>query len=212
LCQVTFLVGDNATGKSTVVEAVAVASGFNPEGGSRNLRFETFRTHSSLSEHVVLSWARRPKWGWFLRAETFYGMATHIATDDPLYGVTGLFPDFHAESHGESFLDLVLHRFDGPGLYLLDEPEAALSLQGQLKLLRVVYDACAKGAQFIIATHSPVLMSFPGAAIVELDDEGFHPRAYGDVTAVQLWRRFLADPPSILRILFDDELLPEPDL
>ncbi len=108
---VTVLVGDNGTGKSTVVEALAVAAGFNAEGGSRNLRFETYATHSDLADHLTLRWERRPKWGWFLRAETFYGMASHIHTDDdPMTGVKALFPDLHNRSHGESFLTLIRAR------------------------------------------------------------------------------------------------------
>jgi len=180
--QVTILVGDNGTGKSTIVEAIAINVGFNPEGGSRNLRFDTYATHSPLSQHLEVTHGSSPDWGWFLRAETFYGMATHIATDDPVYGVRKMFPDLHAESHGESFIDLALSRFGRRGLYVLDEPESALSLQGQLKLLRVIYDGCAEGSQFILATHSPVLMAFPGATIVELGQEGPAVMQYEDVS------------------------------
>lgn len=202
--QVTILVGDNGTGKSTIVEAIAINAGFNPEGGSRNLQFGTYSTHSPLFEYLEVTSGHLPHWGWFLRAETFYGMATHIATDDPHYGVRAMFPDFHGESHGESFIDLALSRFTRQGLYVLDEPESALSLQGQLKLLRIMHDGCAEGSQFIVATHSPVLMAFPCATIVELDEEGAHVRPYDDVLAVQLWRRFLEDPPSFLRHLLED--------
>jgi predicted ATPase len=202
--QVTLLAGDNGSGKSTIIEALAVGSGFNAEGGGRNLQFKTYETHSGLFENLELIWNQRPKWGWFLRAETFYGMATHIATDDPVDGITRMFPDLHGESHGESFLDLALSRFGGAGLYLLDEPEAALSLQGQLKLLRLIHESCSRGAQYIIATHSPVLMAFPGATIVEFDSDGPHTVAYDQVLAVELWRRFLADPTSFLRHLLED--------
>jgi predicted ATPase len=202
---VTVLVGDNGTGKSTVVEALAIAAGMNPEGGSRNLSFETYRSHSVLSDHIVVTWNQRPRWGWFLRAETFYGMATHIATDDPSFGVRGMFPDLHAESHGESFLDLALSRFLRPGLYIFDEPESALSLQGQLKMLRIMHESCTMGSQFVVATHSPVLMAYPEATIVELDDAGAACRRYDELSMVQLWRRFLDDPPSFLRHLLDDD-------
>lgn len=201
---VTVLVGDNGTGKSTIVEAIAVASGFNAEGGSRNLRFATHQTHSTLHEHLVLRWSKRPSWGWFLRAESFYGMATHIAKDDPGFGVGALFPDLHGESHGESFLDLALSRFLRPGLYLLDEPEAALSLQGQWKLLRIMQAAVDAGAQFILATHSPALMAFPDACLYELDESGVRLVAYDDLTVVRLWRRFLDHPASVLHHLFDE--------
>jgi predicted ATPase len=203
--QVTFLVGDNGTGKSTIIEALAVAAGFNPEGGSKNLQFSTYATHSGLAREIELVWDRRPGWGWFLRAETFYGMAAHIATDnDPLTGVKVLFPDLHGESHGESFVDLALSRFRRTGFYLLDEPESALSIQGQLTLLRVMQDSCREGSQFIVATHSPVLMAFPGALLYHIDDDGPTRLAYDEVPAVQLWRRFLVDPPSFLRHLLDD--------
>ena len=186
---VTVLVGDNGTGKSTVVEAIAVATGFNAEGGGRNLRFATHATHSELHEHLVLRWSTRPQWGWFLRAETFYAMASAIATDVPGFGVSALFPDLHGESHGESFLDLALSRFLRPGLYILDEPEAALSLQGQWKLLRIMQMAVDAGAQFILATHSPALMAFPDARLFELDETGIHTAQYDDLEVVQLWRR-----------------------
>jgi predicted ATPase len=201
---VTCLVGDNGTGKSTIVEALAVAAGFNPEGGSRNLRFATHGTHSELHHHLELVWNERPRWGWFLRAETFYGLATHVATDDRAYGVGVLFPDLHGESHGESFIELAVDRFRAAGFYLMDEPESALSLIGQLKLLRVMHDSCAAGSQFVVATHSPVLLAFPGATIVELTDEGLEVHPYDDVEVVQLWRRFLDDPPSFLDPLFSD--------
>jgi predicted ATPase len=201
---VTVFVGDNGTGKSTIVEALAVAAGFNAEGGSRNLNFRTHSTHSALHEHLELRWTTRPRWGWFLRAETFYGMATHIATDDPGYGIRNMFPDLHAESHGESFIDLALERFNGPGLYIFDEPEAALSLQGQWKLLRIMHDAVQAGAQFIVATHSPALMAFPGASLYEFDDNGIHRTEYDDLEVIALWRRFLQDPSSILRHLLDE--------
>jgi predicted ATPase len=199
---VTCLVGDNGTGKSTLVEALAVAAGFNAEGGGRNLRFATHATHSDLHEHLETVWNERPRWGWFLRAETFYGLASHVARDsDPGTGVGVLFPDLHAESHGESFIDIALARFHSRGFYLLDEPESALSLVGQLRLLRIIHDSCSAGSQFVIATHSPLLMAFPGATILELDEHGAHQRDYEDVEIVGLWRRFLADPESFLRPL-----------
>jgi predicted ATPase len=203
--QVTLLVGDNGTGKSTLVEALAVAAGFNAEGGSRNLRFETYATHSELASALRLRWMKRPRWGWFLRAETFYGMATHIQRDDdPASGVAVLFPDLHHRSHGESFLTLIDSRMSNDGLYLLDEPESALSFHGQLKLLATMHHACANGAQYIIATHSPLLMSYPGAVIYEFDDTGAHKVDYDDVTTVSLWRTFLESPDRYFRHLFED--------
>ncbi len=203
---VTVLVGDNGTGKSTLVEAIAIAVGLNPEGGSRNLRFETYDTHSDLARSLTLTYERRPRWGWFLRAETFYGMASHIHTDDdPYAGVKSLFPDLHNRSHGESFLALIESRMSGDGFYLLDEPESALSFHGQLRLLRVMHDAVAAGAQFIISTHSPLLMAFPSATIYEFDADGAAAVAFDDVEAVGLWRGFLESPDRMFRHLFADD-------
>jgi predicted ATPase len=203
---VTLFVGDNGTGKSTLIEAVAVLAGFNPEGGSRNLQFSTHSTHSDLQEHLVASWQIRPRWGWFLRAETFYGMATHIAEDDdPESGIQMLFPHLHEVSHGESFLELIQDRFEGPGLFVMDEPESALSFHGQLQLLRLMHDSIAAGSQFVLATHSPVLMAFPGATIYLLDDTGTHRVKYDDLQVVQLWRSFLSQPDQFLRYLLSDD-------
>jgi predicted ATPase len=202
---VTVLVGGNGTGKSTLVEALAVASGFNPEGGSKNLQFKTHDTHSPLSDALILRWEKRPRWGWFLRAETFYGMATHIELDDdPLEGVKALFPDLHRRSHGESFLTLAESRMTGNGLYYLDEPESALSFHGQLVLTRIIHDAVQDGAQFIIATHSPLLMAFPGAHLYELDETGATRTAYDDIESVGQWRSFLNRPEATLRPLLED--------
>jgi len=169
---VTVLVGDNGSGKSTVIEAIAVAAGFNAEGGGRNLRFETFATHSGLHEHLQSRWKSRPRWGWFLRAETFYGMASHIATDTGPHGIASMFPDLHGRSHGQSFLTLIERRFATVGLYVMDEPESALSFHGQLQLLRAIHDGVVAGSQFIVATHSPMLMCAAGATLVEFSDAG----------------------------------------
>jgi predicted ATPase len=207
---VTVFVGDNGTGKSTLVEALAIAAGFNAEGGSRNLQFESYATHSALASSLRLRWSRRPRWGWFLRAETFYGMATHITLDDDVddrgrpLGVAKLFPDLHHRSHGESFLTLIESRMRDDGLYLFDEPESALSFHGQLKLLGIMHDACAIGAQFVIATHSPMLMAYPGARIYEFDDDGAHAVLFDEVSLVGLWRTFLESPDRYFRHLFDE--------
>lgn len=193
---ITVLAGDNGSGKSTLVEAIAVAAGFNPEGGSRNLMFNTFDTHSQLADHLTLRWNARPKWGWFLRAETFYGMATHITKDDdPQSGIAVMFPDLHNRSHGESFLALAESRFTGKGLYIFDEPEAALSIQGQMRLVAIINESVKKGSQFIISTHSPFLMGISGAEVVETDGvEGLTPTTFEDLTSTALWRRFFAAP------------------
>jgi predicted ATPase len=200
---VTIFVGENGSGKSTIVEALATMAGLNAEGGSKNLQFTTYATHSNLGEHLALRWARRPSWGWFLRAETFYGMATHIATDDdPKFGIASMFPDLHGRSHGESFLTLIESRFAGQGFYVMDEPESALSFEGQLRLLRVIHDGVLDNSQYVIATHSPLLMRMPAAMIYELGDDGIRRCSYDDLTVVNLWRRFLESPERLLETLF----------
>jgi predicted ATPase len=208
---VTFLIGDNGTGKSTLVEAVAVAAGFNPEGGSVNFRFATRATESPLGEHVKLvRAARKPRTGFFLRAESFYNVATEIeqleAVDPGLikYSYGGRTP--HERSHGESFLALAVHRFGPNGLYLLDEPESALSVHGCLALLARMVDLVAAGSQFLIATHSPILLAYPGAVIWQIGGDGRMGRVdYDDADPVRLHRGFLADPGRYLHHLLHDE-------
>ncbi len=195
---VTVIAGDNGTGKSTLVEAIAIAAGFNPEGGSRNLQFSTHDTHSSLADELVLAWKRRPPWGWFLRAETFYGMATHIAGDQWLRPT---FPDFHRVSHGESFLALADAKFRGEGLYFLDEPESALSIQGQRRFVDIMRRSLAAGSQFIVSTHSPLLMAFPDAVIIEVDvDEGLRRSSFDELASTRAWRGFWHDPSDWFRM------------
>ena len=195
---VTVIAGDNGTGKSTLVEAIAIAAGFNPEGGSRNLQFSTYDTHSSLADELVLQWKRRPQWGWFLRAETFYGMASHIAEDDWLRPT---FPDFHNASHGESFLALADTKFRGEGLYFLDEPESALSIQGLRRFVDIMRRSLNKGSQFIVSTHSPLLMAFPDAVVIEVDvDEGLRRTTFDDLASTRAWRGFWDDPADWFRM------------
>ena len=169
---VTFFVGENGSGKSTLLEAIAVACGFNPEGGSKNFRFDTRASHSELHRYLRLSrGVRRPRDGFFLRAESFFNVATEIERLDsepglgppigPAYGQRPL----HEQSHGESFLALLVKRFKGEGLYLLDEPEAALSPSRQLAVITRIHDLVQEHSQFIIATHSPILMAYPEAYI-----------------------------------------------
>ncbi len=196
---VTFLVGENGTGKSTLLEGIATALGLNPEGGSRNFRFATRDTHADLGERLALVRDRMPRDGFFLRAESFYNVATGLdALGDPQllaqYGGVSL----HEQSHGESFLALVQNRLGGRGLYLFDEPEAALSPLRQLTLLAELDRLVKADSQLIIATHSPLLMAYPDARIYQLDEAGPRSVEYRETDHFQLTRRFLADPENYL--------------
>ena len=203
---VTFLVGENGTGKSTLLEAIAAAWGFNPEGGTRNFRFSTARTHAELYRSLVLQRGpRRPRDGFFLRAESFYNVATEIDRLDEIAPLKGAYGgrSLHEQSHGESFLALVLNRFSGSGLYLLDEPEAALSPSRLLTLLCEMDALVKRRSQFIVATHSPILMAFPGARLYLLDEEGIRPTDYRETEHYQLTKQFLDCPERMLRYLLD---------
>jgi predicted ATPase len=208
---VTYFVGENGTGKSTLIEAIAVAAGFNAEGGSRNFNFATRRSESELNEYIKLvRTPKRQRDGFFVRAESLYNVATQIeelstggaSTLLASYGGKSL----HDQSHGEAFLALALNRFRGHGLYILDEPEAALSPQRQLALL-VLIDQLVRqqGSQFVIATHSPILMAYPMATIYHLKPEGeIDTIAYEDTEHYRITRDFLIDRDAFLRELFDD--------
>lgn len=199
---VTFLVGHNGSGKSTLVEALAVALGLNPEGGSPNFRFATADAHSALGEALVVRRGRRkPRSSFFLRAESFFNVASEIDRLDReegpgariIGGYGGV--SLHERSHGESFLDLLTHRFRPDGLYLLDEPEAALSPQGAMAVLARIHRLALDGAQFVVATHSPILLAVPDARILEIGDDGsWRPVMYDEAMPVALTRGFLADP------------------
>ncbi len=211
--QVTFFVGENGTGKSTLLEAVAACYGLNPEGGSRNFNFTTRSSHSGLFRHLRLAKGpKRPQDSFFLRAESLYNVATEIERLDQA-GTSSLLPSYggrslHEQSHGESFLSLVLHRFWGCGLYLLDEPEAALSPSRQLTLLSKIGQLVADGSQFIIATHSPILMAYPGAEILVFDESGIRPTPYRETTHYQVSKMFLDNPERMLRELLDNPAQP----
>ena len=198
---VTFFAGENGTGKSTLLEAAAVAMGFNPEGGTINFRFSTCDTHSQLDRYLtVVRGPDRPADGFFLRAESFYNVATNV---DQLGVAASYGGSLHGKSHGESFLALAEQRFSGQGLYVLDEPEAALSPAGQLRLLCCIRRLETEGAQLLIATHAPILLAYPAAEIFQLDAEGIRPVAYRETASYQLTRRFLEQPERMLRELFD---------
>jgi predicted ATPase len=197
---VTVLVGENGSGKSTLVEALAVAAGFNPEGGSGQVQFKTFPSHSDLADHLRLVWSPRLFPGWFLRAESFYNVATFRD------GSAGpRLPSYHEMSHGESFLAVAREWFAQARLFVLDEPEAALSFTGQLALVQAMLDGVAAGAQFVVATHSPLLMAFPHARLYELAGDRLTERAFDDLEVVSLWRGFLAAPHRFLRHLGDSD-------
>lgn len=207
--RMTIFVGENGAGKSTLLEAIAVALGFNAEGGSRNFNFGTRQSHSDLHGYLrIAKGLRRPSDGYFLRAESFFNVATEIErldaepSFDPrvidAYGGRSL----HEQSHGESFLALLNGRFRGNGLYILDEPEAALSPQRQLSVLSRIHDLVTDGAQFIMATHSPILMAYPDASILHLSSSGIEPIAYEDTEHYQVTRSFLDNPGRMLKVLF----------
>jgi predicted ATPase len=201
---VTFFVGENGTGKSTLLEAIAVAWGFNPEGGSRNFAFSTRPSHSDLHRHLrTVRSFRRPRDGFFLRAESFFNVATNI---DQL-GVAGAYGgrSLHEQSHGESFLTLVMERFRGDGFYILDEPEAALSPTRQLALLRRIHQLVSDHSQFIIATHSPILLAYPNAKILVLDENGFREAAYRQTDHYLVTCEFVNNTEKLLHELMTDE-------
>jgi predicted ATPase len=187
---VTFFAGENGSGKSTLIEAIAVAWGFNPEGGTRNYVFSTFDTHSELCGAIRLTRSvRRPAWGYFLRAESFYNVATK--EEEYSRGPGGRPQHFHEKSHGESFLALVQNTFRCDGFYLLDEPEAALSPQRQLTLLAEIDRLARDGSQFIVVTHSPILLGLPGAEILSFDDGVIHPVKYEDTDSYKVTEMFI---------------------
>ena len=208
--KVTFIVGENGSGKSTLLEAIAVGLGFNAEGGSKNFRFGTRASHSELHQFLRLSRGLRPRDGFFLRAESFFNVATEIEKldDEPAialpiiksYGGVSL----HEQSHGESFFTLLTKRFGGQGLYILDEPEAALSPQRQMAVLVRFHDLIKLKSQFIIATHSPILMAYPDAWIYECSSEGLRRVAYTDTEHYKVSRHFLNHPERTLQELLKD--------
>lgn len=205
----TFFVGENGSGKSTLLEAIAVSLGFNPEGGTKNFKFNTRASHSSLSDFLrVAKGFKKPKDGFFLRAESFFNVSTEIERldEDPMggppvidsYGGKSL----HEQSHGESFLALLMNRFGENGLYILDEPEAALSPQRQLAVLTRIHDLINEKSQFIIASHSPILLAYPDAWIYQFGADGVHRIEYKETDHFKITRDFLSNPERMLQLLF----------
>ncbi len=200
---VTYIVGENGSGKSTLLEALAITQGFNPEGGTVNFNFSTRPSHSNLHEYLrIAKTHKRPENGFFLRAESFFNVATAI---DEI-GVTTSYggKSLHEQSHGEAFFSLMQHRFGANGLYILDEPEAALSPNRQMSMLTRIHDLVKQGSQFIISTHSPILLSYPRSKIYEIGEHGLEERAYEETETFKISQRFLNDYQEMLEILLEN--------
>ena len=199
---ITFFVGENGSGKSTLLEALAVACGFNPEGGTKNYIFSTYDSHSQLHEAIrVVKGYRQAKWGYFLRAESFYNVATK---EEEYADWEHPSEKYHEKSHGESFLALAQNNLHPNGLYLFDEPEAALSPQRQLTLLMQIYSCAKEGAQFIIVTHSPILLGIPDADIYCFDNGRIHLCEYEDTESYQVTEMFINNRQMLLDRLLTD--------
>jgi predicted ATPase len=199
---VSLFVGENGTGKSTLLEAIAVAHGFNPEGGTKNYVFSTYDSHSELCDAIrIAKGYRKEKWGYFLRAESFYNVATQ---EEKYADIAHPSMQYHKKSHGESFLDLAQDNIKSNGLYLLDEPEAALSPQRQLTLLTQIYKCANDGAQFIIATHSPILLGIPNAQIFCFDNGKIHTCTYEETDSYKITEMFINNRKSLLQKLLDE--------
>ena len=200
---ITFFVGENGSGKSTLLEAMAVAYGFNPEGGTKNYSFSTYDSHSELCDAMLLiRGAHKPGWGYFLRAESFYNVATK---EDEYSKEPGGVPlELHQKSHGESFLTIAQTNFKPNGVYFLDEPEAALSPQRQLTLLMEIARCAAEESQFFIVTHSPILLGIPDAQILSFDDGEVHECGYEDTDSYQVTELFINNRKQLLKRLLGD--------
>jgi predicted ATPase len=208
---VTYFVGENGSGKSTLLEAVAVSLGFNPEGGSKNFSFNTRASHSALHQYLrIAKGIKKPRTGFFLRAESFFNVATEIERldEEPSFGPPiidsygGI--SLHEQSHGESFFALMKNRFGANGLYILDEPEAALSPNRQMAMISLIHELASKGSQFIIATHSPIILSYPHSTIYEIRENGPEVVDYEDTDTFAVTKQYLNHYRSMLGILLED--------
>ncbi|PSV20999.1 AAA family ATPase [Photobacterium leiognathi subsp. mandapamensis] len=203
---VTFFVGENGAGKSTLIEAIAVAMGLNAEGGNKNTGFATEQTHSELDRYIkTVKSFKRPKDYYFLRAESFYNVATYLdqLIPPPLQGYGG--QSLHHQSHGESFMAMISNKLRGNGLYIMDEPEAALSPARQMVALSEIHRLVEDGSQFIIATHSPILLAYPRAKIYQFSDSGIYETAYEDTEHYEITRNFLNRHQQMMKILMEEE-------
>lgn len=208
--KVTFLIGENGMGKSTLLEAIAVGLGFNPEGGSYNFNFSTYDSHSDLGNYLrIVKGVERPKDGFFLRAESFYNVASNIEELDREGPGPKIIESFggeslHEQSHGEAFFSTFLHRFRGNGLYILDEPEAALSPLRQMSMLTRIHDLVNDNSQLIIATHSPIIMAYPDAAIFEFSEEGIFKRKLEETNHYRIMKQFFDNTPRMIHHLLTE--------
>ena len=209
--KVTFIVGENGSGKSTLLEAIAVSYGFNPEGGTKNFNFSTRSSHSRLYEYITLiKGIKSPKDGFFLRAESMYNLATNIEELDSIIGPGARVIDSyggisrHNQSHGESFFSVMMNRFSKNGIYILDEPEAALSPSRQMSMLTRINELVKENCQFIISTHSPILMAYPDSKIYEIKDDKIKEVNVEETDHFQITKSFLNNKEKFLNILLDD--------
>lgn len=208
--QVTFVVGENGSGKSTILEAIAMHVGFGAEGGSRNINFSTSEERHvagarNFADQLTLSWRMKPRDGYFFRAESFFNVANYL----DCLGGAALAPyggkSLHMQSHGESFLAFFSNRVGKGGFFIFDEPEAALSPQRQLSLLAIMHEICKhQRSQFIIATHSPILLAYPDATIYSCDGDELKTVAYKETEHYLITKQFLDNPDSYLRHLFQE--------
>lgn len=200
---VTFFIGENGSGKSTLLEAIAMKLNFNPEGGGKNFNFATRETHSNLHEHLTLERFGHFTDGYFLRAESFYNLATQVDDLGVTYGYGK--KSLHKQSHGEAFLSLLTNRLQGDGVYLFDEPEAALSPQRQLSVLTLIHRMVFHRSQLVIATHSPILLAYPQARIYSFSEDGISEVKYEETDHYQITKDFLNRPERMLEILLSEE-------
>lgn len=206
---VTYIVGENGMGKSTLLEGIAVALGFNPEGGTQNFNFSSYDSHSNLDHYLrIAKGANKPQDSFFFRAETFYNVSTNIQKldSDPFGGARVIDSyggkSLHEQSHGEAFFAAFMNRFSGNGIYILDEPEAALSPLRQMSMLARIHDLVNEGSQFIISTHSPIIMAYEHAKIIRLTEEGMGESTLEETSQYSILKQFFDDKERMLHHLF----------